>query len=297
MARFTATLTRRGACSRRRLIPWGKTTSYRYSPYGWITSVTDPGGTESEYVYDQKDRLVEARRHGRVREQYVYDKAANIIEKKDGQGRTPVTWEIGPGNLDTVRCLASGEKHTFEHDECGRVTKAVTPEGTVTCFYDKLGHLLMDQRDGLGVVHEFDFFQLHATTYFGKFRVTYGTDDNGDLAITDPTGEVHRVQVSRNGGLVARLLANGTRELCRYDSHRRCQHKAVVSHRHDVPPWMRGYRYSAEGDLLAAIDTHQGTTCYRHDAGPPPHRGDVAERHEAPIRAMTFLGTCFDSPG
>ena len=188
--------TRRGTCSRRRSIRSGNTTTYRYSPYAWITRVTDPGYTESEYVYDQKDRLVEVRRHGRVREQYVYDKAANIIEKKDGQGRTLVTWEVGPGNLDTVRCLASGEKHTFEYDERGRITKAVTPTGTVTCAYDEFGHLLMDQRDGLGVVHEFDWDQLVATTYFDKFRVTYGTDDNGDLVITDPTGAVHRVQVS-----------------------------------------------------------------------------------------------------
>ena len=75
--------------------PLGHTTTYGYSPYAWIARVTDPGYTESDYVYDQKDRLVEVRRHGRVREQYVYDKAANIIEKKDGQGRTLVTWEIG----------------------------------------------------------------------------------------------------------------------------------------------------------------------------------------------------------
>ena len=38
----------------------------------------------------------------------------------------------------------------------GRITKAVTPDGTLTCAYDEAGHLLMDQRDGLGVVHEFD---------------------------------------------------------------------------------------------------------------------------------------------
>ena len=169
-----------------------------------------------------------------------------------------VTWEIGPRKFDRVRCLASSEKHSFEYDERGRITKAITPDGTVTCAYDEANHLLKDQRDGLGVIHEFDWDQLVSTTYFAKFRVTYGTDDNGDLVITDPTGAVHRVQVSRTGGLVARLLANGTRELCQYDSTGRCQRKAIVSHRHDTPPWMRSYRYSAEGDLLSVTDTQQG---------------------------------------
>jgi len=246
--------------------PLGYTTTYGYSPYAWITSVTDPGYTESEYVYDQKDRLVEVRRYGRVQEQYRYDKAANIIEKKDGRGQTLVTWEIGPGNLDTVRCLASGEKHTFQYGKRGRVTEAATPEGTVTYAYDEDGHLLMDRRDGLGVDHEFNWGQLVSSTYFDKFRVAYGTDHDGDLVITDPTGAVHRVQVSTTGGLVVRLLANGTCEFCRYDSQGRCQRKAVVNRLHRSPQWMRLYRYSAEGDLLSVTDTLQETTSYKYDA-------------------------------
>ena len=119
--------------------PLGNTTTYSYSPYAWTTHVTDPGYTENEYVYDQKDRLVEVRLLGRTEEQYVYDKAASIVERKDGQGRTLVTWEIGPGNLDAVRCLASGEKHTFQYDECGWITEAVTPQGTMTWAYDEDG--------------------------------------------------------------------------------------------------------------------------------------------------------------
>ena len=125
----------------------------------------------------------------------------------------------------------------------------------------------MDHRDGLGVVHEFDWDQLIATIYFDKFRVTYETDDDGDLVITDPTGAKHHVQISPSGGLVARLLANGTRELCRYDATWALPlHKSVVSRSDDTPPWIRSYRYSAAGDLLSAIDTLHGTTRYRHDA-------------------------------
>jgi RHS repeat-associated protein len=245
--------------------PAGGATTYEYSTSALLTRLTDPGGTVSEYAYDQKDRLVEVRRHGRVRERYRYDKAENIVAKEDGQGQTLVTWEIGPGNLDVARHLASGETHTFECDQHGRVTMAATPDGAITCAYDVDGYLVKDQRDGLGVVHEFDLGRLAATTYFGKFRVVYKRDENGDLVITDPTGSSHRVQVTA-GGLITRVLSNGTREICQYDTAGRCRRKAVLHGLHDASPWLHSYTYSTEGDLLAVTDTHRGTTRYRHDS-------------------------------
>jgi RHS repeat-associated protein len=245
--------------------PEGRSISYEYSPQALVTRVSDAGGTVSEYAYDQKERLVEVRRHGRVREQYVYDAAENVIAKKNGQGRTLVTWEVGPGNLDKARRLVpSGEIHTFEHDEHGRIMAATTPDGKATFAYDEGGRLLQDRRDGLGVAHEFDLGQLVGSTHFDKFRVAYETDDAGDLVITDPTGTAHRLKRSP-AGLVVRMLANGTQELCQYDRNGRCQRKAAVRNS-DMTPRIRGYEYSAEGNLRAVWDTRQGCTRYRHDA-------------------------------
>src|SRR5207245_1424763 len=117
-----------------------------------------------------------------------------------------------PGNVDKVRRLATGEIHQFQHDESGRIVEAVSPEGEVTCAYDDAGRLLKDQRDGLGVEHEFDMGQLVATNYLGKFLVRYSVDDNGDQVLTDPTGAVHRITLSPSG-LVLRQFASGTKEL------------------------------------------------------------------------------------
>ena len=90
--------------------------------------------------------------------------------------------------------MGSGETHTFEYDERGRIIVAVTPDGTATFAFTEDGGRLADKRDGIGVAYEFELWQLVATTCFDKFRV-YQTEDNGDLVITDPTGASHRVRV------------------------------------------------------------------------------------------------------
>ena len=244
--------------------PLGHATVFSQSSQGFVNRVEDPGGTITEYGYDLKDRLVEVRSLGRVQERYGYDAAANIVEKTDGQGRTLVTWEVGPATLDVVRRLGSGETHSFEYDERGRIISAVTPDGTATFAFAQDGGLLTDKRDGLGVAHEFESRQLVATTYLDKFRVSYETKDTGDLVITDPTGAHHRVRVS-DGGLVAKHLANGSRELCMYDAVGRCRRKALVRDGQYGLPRMRSFAYSRAGDFLGVTDSVQGTVRYRYD--------------------------------
>ncbi len=244
--------------------PFGNATVFNHSSQGFVNRVQDPGGTVTEYSYDQKDRLVEVRRHGRVRERYGYDATANVLEKTDGQGRTLVTLKVGPATLAVARRLRSGETHTFEYDKRGRIIAAVTPDVTLAFAFAEDGRRLADKRDGMGVAHEFEYRQLVATTYFDKFRVSYGTKADGDLVITDPTGACHRVRVS-DGGLVAKHLANGTRELCLYDTMGRCRRKAVARNDRFRTCWVRSFTYSPGGDFMGVADTVLGTVRYRHD--------------------------------
>jgi len=244
--------------------PLGHVTAYQHTVQGLVAKVTDPGGTVSEYEYDLKEKLVAVRRHGRVRERYRRDKAGNIVEKRDAAGRTLVSWEIGPANVDLVRTLASGEKHVFQHDDRGRITSAETPAGKIEFSYDAYGQILSDLRDGKGVVHEFEYLELVTTTYFEKFKVSYQVEDNGDVTVSDPVGGSHRFQRSKSG-LIAKHLANGDRELCQYDGGGRCLRKALVRSASGGAPWMRSFAYTATGDLVAASDTVRGLTRYSYD--------------------------------
>jgi RHS repeat-associated protein len=243
----------------------GNTTSYDLTVQGLMARTTDAGGTVTEYGYDLREKLVEVRENGRLVERYRRDAAGNVIEKTAASGRTLVTWEVGPGNLDKVQVLGSGEKHVFEYGPRGRVIMARTPADTATFVYDEEGNLLADQRDGKGVVHEFELKQLVATTYFDKFKVEYRTLDNGDFVVQDPTGAQHRFQFGATG-LIIRHLANGARELCQFDDDGRCRRKAVTRGARDSAPWMRSYAYSAAGDLASVADTKAGVTKYRFDA-------------------------------
>jgi len=248
----------------REVDPFGNVTSYEHSVQGLVARVTDAGGTVTEYEYDLNEQLVEVRQRPGNEETYRRDRAGNIVEKRGAHGRILVTWEIARGNLDKVRTQASGEQHLFEHDERGRITKAETPAGVATFSYDVAGRILSDKRDGKGVAHEFGTGRLIDTTYFESFHVKYSTSDDGSLIINDPTGARHVFQYGESG-LIRKLLANGTRELCQYDPEGRCLHK-IVLHGNGDAPWLRNYSYSGSGDLLAARDTRRGLTKYRHDA-------------------------------
>lgn len=245
--------------------PVGAKTNYDYTLREYPAKITDPGGAVSEYLYDLKDRIVEVRRHGRTKERYHYDQADNMIAKTDGDDRPLVSWDAGPAKLDSARHLASGETHRYKYDDSGRVASAETDHCKVECAHDYAGRRIVDLRDGLGVTHMFDEARLVATTLFEKFRIDYRREPNGDLTITDPTGGVHRIS-ARSTGLISRTLANGTREICCYNTEGRCRRKYRVSGRDSFEVWSRKYSYSAEGDLLKAEDSRYGETHYYFDA-------------------------------
>jgi RHS repeat-associated protein len=248
--------------------PLGNVTSFDFNEQGLVSKVTDPGGTVTDFRYDLRDLLVEVHRNGQLRETYHRDRAGNVVQKGDNLGRTLMTWEVGLGNLDKADILSSGEKRPFERDGSGRIIKAQTPAGTATFAYDDDGNLVADKRDGTGICHQIESGQLRSTSYFDKFKVRYDRLGNGDWIIQDPTGARHRFEVGKTG-LVVKHLGNGAKELCQFDRDGRCRRKAVMHNHKDSTLWMRGYAYSATGDLLTVADTKRGTTRYRHD---PAHR-------------------------
>jgi RHS repeat-associated protein len=247
----------------REIDPLGNATEYAYTKRERITKVVDPGGTTSEYAYDLRDNILRVTRNGNVREEYVRDEADNLTEKRDGSGRTILRFEIGPGNLKSVRRLASGENHYFEYDDSARMTRAAT-DAHETLFEYRFGRRpISDLRDGRGVRHEFERLGRAHIVTLNRFETRYARV-RGGLIVTDPTGAKHRITARRDGKIVLEL-SNGTSETNRYDRNGRYLSKVRVG-LESARRWVREYSYSNEGDLLFVEDTPFGNVRYEYDA-------------------------------
>lgn len=251
--------------------PLGGRVRYRYAPHRHITAVIDAGHTLSEYGYDATERLEEVRRHGVVRETYRHDVAGNLIEKRDADGKAMLHFEYGPANLPLVRRLTSGDVHEFKYDDRGRYLSAKTTAFEVTFDHDESDRRVRDERDGHGVRHTFGPFALTESKVLGKFLVKYDWPTADETTITDPTGAKHTLRVAGNG-LTERRFASGTVEVSQYGEGGRCLARVRTGR---GGTWARTYRYSPEGDLLAAADSVRGPTTYRYDAA---HRVSGVQR-------------------
>ncbi len=244
--------------------PLGRRISFAYNSSEKITSLRDPGGTESQYCYDLKDRLIEIRRHATLKEKYVYDLADNLIEKIDAEGQTLLSFEIGSGNLKKARHLASGENHYFEYDALGRFKEIRTDDHRIQFEYDDWGNRIQDERDGLGVEHQFNGRGLACTTLFHHFVIKYHHQLDGSILMEDPGGQQHHIQIMRNG-LVKRTMSNGTMEISRFDYEGRCLEKTIERRTDRHLKWKREFKYSGEGDLLLERDNLKGNSQFEYD--------------------------------
>ena len=245
----------------------GQTAQYEYSHSEELIRLVDSGGTEHRFDYDLKDRNTAISINGRLLDSYAYDAADNLIERRDGQGRTLVRYEMGCGNVDAKRILADGERHRFEYDNQGRLTVAGSPAGVTKLAYTEDGVQVKDQRDGLGVEHELDENgTLRQTTCLGHAVVyAHDPDDPNVLVVTDPTGGKHRFHIGQDGG-VLKKLSNGTEELVLYDKEGHCLSKQAWRAESRGAPLQRHYRYSPAGDLAEIEDSARGATRYEYDA-------------------------------
>ncbi len=194
------------------------------------------------------------------------DPADNLIEKRDSEGNMLLSFDIGPGNLKRVRRLASGETHSFDYDNRGRITRAATETHKVDIGYDEHGRCSLDVRDGRGVRHERLRENILQSTILEKYRILYRTEETDQLTVIDPTGAQHEFRAD-DSNLVATMLSNGTSILNRFDSNGRCLSIVTSWKRNVGSKWERNYEYSTEGMLLREFDSFEGEHSYEYDPG------------------------------
>lgn len=244
--------------------PLGHETRYRFTTEDQVAAVTDPGGTVTEFAYDKERRLLGVRRAGQVRETYRYDGAGNLIEKRDGDGNTLLTLIPTADRLTVERRLASGGTQSFSYDHAGRIVTATTDFSEVRFAYDAAGRRTADQRDGVGVTHDFAERPGMQTTVLDRFVVRHELTDD-ELTIHLPNGAWLHLDHSLDLA-VRRVCSNGTVELCQFDAMGRLLASTITSERAPQRSWSRRWRYSHEGDLLEVDDDRLGPAVYRYDA-------------------------------
>ncbi len=266
--------------------PLGNATQYRFRSEDQVTGIRDPGGTLTEFAYDKMRRLTGVRRGGYLRDVYRYDAAGNLIEKRDANGDTLLTFTPTTDRLIAERRLASGGVHRFDYDKAGRFTRARVDFSAVVFAYDDLGRRVQDERDGRGVIHD-----AKGTAVLGH-KIGRAQDERG-LTLALPGGGSIRIERLAQG-VIRRVFSNGTTELCQFDVMGRCL--ASVAAFKDGAGWRRRWRYSAEGDLLEAEDSRHGGHTYGYDAA---HRLVSATGPRGPAEIFTHddAGNLTAQPG
>lgn len=248
----------------RQIDPLGHQTTFGHNSMGDLTSVSDPGGTLTEYEYDLRDRLVEVIRNGQAKESYVYDEADQLVEKYDGSGNGLLRIERDSQGLPRLWQLTAGPDHALDFDDEGsRIVKCSSGDHNIEFAYDGFANRIVDKKNGLGIEHAYRGTQLLHTQIFERFTIHYEHNPNtGSVTITDPGGGQHQIHPIDHG-FVRRTMSNGSSEVSQFDPDGRCLCKAV-SHDNDIP-WLREYRYNAEGHLVETRDNQRGTSRFNFD--------------------------------
>lgn len=241
----------------------GQTTTYTYDDvFNRVTSVTDPLGHASSYVYDARGNLVTATDANDQVTSYKYDVRGQLTETTDALGHVTKFRYDGFGNLmsmtdplgnmrrygyDGLSRLIEvidplGRRTRTEYDGLSRVVRQTDPNGNVTAFaYDPVGNLT-SVTDARGKQTKF--------TYDSMNRL---------LTRTDPVGRAETRAYDLNGNLVSLTDRRGMMSTFVYDD----SDHLIEEHYADGASVVR--LYDANGRMVHVSDSASGAFTFNYD--------------------------------
>jgi RHS repeat-associated protein len=274
---FLTTYTYNGTNVARSTDALNKTTTYTYTPAGYVASQTDPLNHTTSYTYNaQGQRLTMTDPLNKVWN-YSYDPQGlgRLIDTTDPLGRVThnqydaagrlikVTRNYVPtrpqndqsqynivteytydqrGNQTSVKDTY-GRSTTYTYDNAGRLLTTTDPAGNVTTnAYDAAGRLTSNT-DAPGKVT----------------RYQYDTA-NRVIATTDPAGGITQTSYNADGTVATTTDALGRVTSYTYDELKR------VTQVTDPSDGVTSYQYDAAGNMTSMTDPRGKTTTYEYDA-------------------------------
>ncbi|WP_459873874.1 RHS repeat-associated core domain-containing protein, partial [Endothiovibrio diazotrophicus] len=187
--------------------------SNEYDVLGRLTTRTDALGHTEQFTYDKNDNLLTYTDAAGQLTTFGYDALDRLIGLVDADGRsTEYQYDLA-GNLVWVADSASGDTR-YDYDELDRLTREISPRGTVEYAYDAAGQLTARRVNGLSLTtYGYDPAGRVTTIEHDGRRALYRYDAAGRLSEKElPNGIVQRYAYSPAGDLltIAYLDASGS---------------------------------------------------------------------------------------
>jgi len=224
--------------------PRGNLTTYRFSPQGYLTDITDAGGQTRIFDRQPGTNFITAIR-GRTTAGdvfYTYDGSGNVLSVTDALGRT-TTYIYDPA-FNRVASItdALGQRTTFAYDARGNLVSRTDANSHVTRYtYDWVG-LLTEVADPLN----------------SKTLLAY--DPLGNLAsVTDPLANKSSFQYDGVSRVAATKDSLGRTTSSVYDQLDR------VTRQVDAKGAVTQFTYDALGNLTSLTDARGKRTSFAYD--------------------------------
>ncbi|HEV8062957.1 MAG TPA: DUF4214 domain-containing protein [Gemmataceae bacterium] len=230
----------------------GYTATYTYSTSSnpvvanALLSITNPDGSQQNFVYDAMGRL-------------------SGISANGGAQAVVYTYGIGGQVSATTAPDADGDggTTTYDFDGNGQLVRLVDPLGNTTYYnYDANGNLIQ-MTDAAG--------QYYSYQYNSQGSLTQSTDPLGNVtkftygalatlsSVTDPDGNTTQNQYNQNGDLTSTIYADGTVEANAFNPI------GELLQATDADGTVVNYTYNSEGQFLSEAYSDGTQTTFAYD--------------------------------
>ncbi len=204
------------------------TTSWTYSPEGWLRTETT-GDATTMWTYDEAGRVVTETGPEGSRS-WGYDAVGNVVTATDADGIHH--WAYDAGDRVVEASSSGGTEHRV-YDQVGRLVASTGPAGAYSWGWDTTGNLLSEAGPDATTTRTFDGAGRALTETTGDRTVTWTWDDrdrpetmtrpdgnvvalswgaDGRIAgVADPTAGDHTFEWDAAGHLASRTSPAGTR--------------------------------------------------------------------------------------
>ncbi len=240
------------------------TTSYTYNDRFAITSITNPGGTQTVLEYDERDRPIRERPgDGSPGITYNYGEEGKVTVT-DATGSTAEVTLNDAGQVTQMR-NALGQRLQISYDEMGNPTRIVAPGNTATGFtYDGAGNVI-GQVNALGqrtrFAYEPNFNQLSQVTDARGNGLSYRYDNRGNLSsITHADGSRESFSHDSQGNVTNYTNRRGQTIAYSYDT------RGQLLRQENPDGSFQAYTYDARGNTTSIADS-RGSIALEYDTG------------------------------